>query len=307
MYKALAASVLLASLVACNQPTESAPASDSSPLLASAFGGQVTLQQIERELRHMNAEQRSRLLSDPAEFKKLVGVMLFQQRAVKVAEETGVLDDEYRFILERDRQRSIARRLASDQYEAAQVPDLEEEALAYYHENPQLFTPTPRLSISHIQLNAPTPEDKARRKPEAEKLLKQIREGADFGRLATDHSEDFGRYSAGDIGFIKKGDMVDEFWDAAYALEEGQISDLVETRVGWHIIRLDKRGPSSRTPFEQAKDAIIARLEEEHKKKAVEDWVLRVAPPDDVEIQQDTLDQWWNRRYEALRDSPKAE
>ncbi len=74
-----------------------------------------------------------------------------------------------------------------------------------------------------------------------EALLVQVREGADFAELATEHSDDPGTaVNGGDLGWFRRGGMVKEFEDAAFALFDGQVSEVVETQYGFHVIKVER-------------------------------------------------------------------
>lgn len=74
-------------------------------------------------------------------------------------------------------------------------------------------------------------------KAQAEKLLQKLHEGSDFGQLAGLYSDCPSKKVGGDLGFIKKGDMVKDFESAAFTLQKGQLSTIVETQFGYHIIK----------------------------------------------------------------------
>lgn len=75
---------------------------------------------------------------------------------------------------------------------------------------------------------------------EAHAILKQIKKGESFAKLAQEHSLDGSRKRGGDLGYFGRGMMVKEFEKAAFALEKGQVSDVIKTQFGYHIIkRLD--------------------------------------------------------------------
>ena len=73
---------------------------------------------------------------------------------------------------------------------------------------------------------------------EAEKLLEQLHDGADFEELAEEHSKCPSAQSGGDLGWFGRGQMVQEFEEAAFDLDEGTLSEPVQTEFGWHIIKV---------------------------------------------------------------------
>ncbi len=92
---------------------------------------------------------------------------------------------------------------------------------------------------SHILLAASTPEDITKRKPEAEALLKQLQDGADFAKIAEEKSEDPGsKVKGGDLGWAPRGVFVPEFDEAIFSMKQGELR-LVQSNFGWHIIKLE--------------------------------------------------------------------
>ena len=92
-------------------------------------------------------------------------------------------------------------------------------------------------------------------------MLKQVRGEADFAQLASENSGCPSAAQGGDLGFFGKGQMVPAFEQAAFTMEVDQVSDVVETRFGYHIIKVTGRKAASVTTFEQAKEDIIKQLE----------------------------------------------
>ncbi len=98
-------------------------------------------------------------------------------------------------------------------------------------------------------------------KEEAEKLLKKLKDGADFAKLAKEHSADRGTAAqGGDLGFFTKDQMVPEFAEAAYSLQPGEISDPVESPFGWHIIKLHERQPVPLPTLQEVRPQIEKQL-----------------------------------------------
>jgi peptidyl-prolyl cis-trans isomerase SurA len=98
------------------------------------------------------------------------------------------------------------------------------------------------VSISHIVITPKPTGDKVKKaRKQAEELMVRIKAGEDFAELAREYSEDPGSGSqGGDLGFFSRGTMVPEFEEAAFALKPGEMSDLVQTKYGFHIIRTDE-------------------------------------------------------------------
>ncbi len=96
---------------------------------------------------------------------------------------------------------------------------------------------------------------------EAKKIIDELHKGADFATLAKARSTDPGKEQGGDLGWFKKGDMLPEFSDAAFALKPGQITETpVHTRYGWHVIKLEDRRTAQPPSFEQSRDEIRQQL-----------------------------------------------
>jgi peptidyl-prolyl cis-trans isomerase C len=92
---------------------------------------------------------------------------------------------------------------------------------------------------------------------EAKQVVEQLKKGGDFAAIAKARSTDPGAAQGGDLGFFKKGEMVPEFAEAAFALKPGQVSDKpVKTQYGWHVIRVEERRTTPAPTFEQARDEL---------------------------------------------------
>ncbi len=116
---------------------------------------------------------------------------------------------------------------------------------------------------------------------EAEAILAQLEQGADFAELARERSQDPGSAPrGGDLGCVEQGRFVPEFEQAAQRLGEGELSAPVETQFGWHIVRLNRRTPERVRPFEEVEGAIRAQLEGLAIERLVQSLVARA----DVEI-----------------------
>ena len=130
----------------------------------------------------------------------------------------------------------------------------------YYNDNVQQYTTPEQVRASHILLET-TGKNEADVKKRAEEILKQVKGGADFAELAKKVSEDKGsKENGGDLDYFGRGRMVPEFEEVAFTLPPGQISDLVKSQFGYHIIKVvDKRAGSTR-PLEEVRVQIQQQL-----------------------------------------------
>lgn len=143
--------------------------------------------------------------------------------------------------------------------ETVQVPDADVEA--FYTQNKAQYTTEGRVRASHILLKTEG-KDEAAVKAKAETLLAQVKApGADFAALAKANSEDEGSaVNGGDLNYFGKGQMVPEFEQAAFALKSGDVSDLVKTTFGFHIIKVIDSQPEVSRPVAEVKPEIVDQL-----------------------------------------------
>ena len=145
-----------------------------------------------------------------------------------------------------------------------------------YEDNQQQYSTPEQLRASHILLKTEGKDDAAVKK-QAEDLLAKVKAGADFAQLATKFSEDeSSRVKGGDLDFFPKGQMVPEFDKAAFSMKVGEISPLVKSQYGYHIIKVtDKRAAATKSL-----DEVRAKIEDQIKWDRAQSEAQRVA--DDV-------------------------
>jgi peptidyl-prolyl cis-trans isomerase D len=130
----------------------------------------------------------------------------------------------------------------------------------FYNDNIAQYQTPEQIRASHILLNTAGKDEAVVRK-QAEDILKQARAGADFAALATKFSEDEGsKATGGDLDYFSRGRMVPEFENAAFALKPGEISDLVKSQYGFHIIKLVDRKPAVTRSFDEVRPQIEEQL-----------------------------------------------
>lgn len=148
----------------------------------------------------------------------------------------------------------------------------EADIKTFYDQNIARYKTPEQRRASHILINAPkdaSAADKAAAKAKAEKILEQVRKSpGDFAKLAKENSQDsVSAERGGDLNFFGKGDMVKPFEDAAFALKEGEISGLVQSDFGFHIIRVtDIKAPTTRE-LSEVKANIAAEIKRQQSGK----------------------------------------
>ena len=135
----------------------------------------------------------------------------------------------------------------------------EEEIENYYNQHLKDYWVSERLQLRHILFmmdNTLLEEDKRIKRQKARQALQKIRSGVDFAAVAKEFSEDISASTGGDLGEIERGKMVPEFEKAAFLLKEGEVSGLVETPYGLHIIKVDKVFPGKTLPLDEVQGGI---------------------------------------------------
>jgi peptidyl-prolyl cis-trans isomerase D len=148
-----------------------------------------------------------------------------------------------------------------------------EEVERYYRENEDQFSSPEEVRASHILFRFEG-RDEAEVRKQAEAVLKRAREGEDFAKLANQYTEEeIGRTRGGDLEYFGRGQMAREFEDAAFALKPGEVSDIVQTQFGLHIIKLTER----REPTIRTLEEVRGQIEDQIKSERAQDEAQRTA------------------------------
>src|SRR5690606_39185511 len=228
---------------------EAAPAPepvDPATVLATVGDDEIT----EGDLMLAAEELQAELQSVPADQRRafLLTVMIDMKLMADAAREDGLADSE-----------EFARRLAYLEEQALrreffnQIVETEvtEEAIqAAYDELAAQFTPEPEVRARHILVET---------EQEANDIRAEIEGGRDFD-AAAEYRTDGTASNGGDLGFFSTGMMVPEFEEAAFALEEGELSQPVQSQFGWHLIQLEERRVSEAPPLDQVRQQVAQQV-----------------------------------------------
>jgi peptidyl-prolyl cis-trans isomerase C len=161
------------------------------------------------------------------------------------------------------------------------------EARAFYDKNPDKFKQDDKVRASHILLKVdPKAPETTRQQTRGriDALLKRARSGEDFAVLAAKHSQDGTARQGGDLGYFARPEMVPAFSQAAFALKPGEISDIVATEYGFHIIKVTDRKPAATVPYEQASEQIVEFLTRQKKQERAGQFVDEVKKRARIEV-----------------------
>ena len=178
----------------------------------------------------------------------------------------NLTEADLRFQFERD---VAIRKLLDDQIGGKSTVS-EKESRAYYDSNLASFKKSEQVRASHILIKVDPGADEAKKaeaRTKIESLQAKLKNGEDFGALAKESSEGPSGPKGGDLGFFGRGQMVKPFEEVAFSMKPGQVSGMVETRFGYHLIMVTERTPESTLSYEEVKD----RLEQYLKQQKVQE------------------------------------
>jgi peptidyl-prolyl cis-trans isomerase D len=178
------------------------------------------------------------------------------------------------------------------------------EVEEYYQNNREKFEQPQKVKVRHILIKADAKdkEGSAKAMQKADSIREEAAKGKDFARLAKQHSEDLGtRDRGGEIGFITKGMVVPEFEEAAFSMKVGEISKVIQTQYGLHILKVEEVQEGSTQPLEKVKDQIEVLLKNRQARSMaydLADQAFAAASKDK------TLDRFAEEKKLAVRETP---
>jgi parvulin-like peptidyl-prolyl isomerase len=164
----------------------------------------------------------------------------------------------------------------------------EEDMKQYYKANREQFKKPEEVKARHILIKVSkdaSPDEKKTARKKADEILAKIKKGEDFASLAEKYSDDPGSAKkGGDLGYFPRGRMVKPFEDAAFSLNPGEVSDIVETKFGYHIIKLEEKRPAGYQPFEAVKNTIRKELIKKVQNEKLKEYVNRLMKERNVKL-----------------------
>ncbi|MFW5783021.1 MAG: peptidylprolyl isomerase [Spirochaetota bacterium] len=198
-------------------------------------------------------------------------------------ETNGVTEEELR--------EQIGRNALIQQLISTAVPEpgevTEDEIQDFYDENPEFFEQGEQISARHILIDTQELESEAEiedARQRAEDVRQELIDGADFATVAQERSEGPSATRGGDLGTFGRGQMVPAFEEAAFALEEDEISQVVESEFGFHVIQVTEKMESGLAPVDQVSQSIRQYLGQQKQADALDGYVEELREEADVRV-----------------------
>lgn len=222
----------------------------------------------------LTAEKKEEIFNDHYEY-FLLQNQLTEEQFVNILNMQGIggLADYKALFMEQNEMVLLINELQSSIIDSVEVSDAEIEE--YYNNNKAGFTVEEQVQASHILV-----EDEAT----AKEILDKLNSGSDYAELAKEYSIDGSASRGGNLGFFPRGRMVKPFEEAAFALEVGEISGIVKTDFGYHIIMVTDRQEAGTISLEESRDNIRDTLLHQKQMETLRNYLIELRENAVVEI-----------------------
>ncbi len=163
----------------------------------------------------------------------------------------------------------------------------EKELLDFYQKHVDRYQTRLTYRPGHILFIVPkeaTPEEVSETRRKCQQVLEKIRKGGDFGEMAILYSQDASSKDRGDLGYFKQGELLPDFEREATRLKVGEVSGIVRTQFGFHIIKLLDRKGGGPAPFEEVKEKVQADYYDKEMEKAFNEFLSKLKEKSLIEI-----------------------
>jgi len=160
------------------------------------------------------------------------------------------------------------------------------EVKDYYNSNLEDFKVPDQVRARHILIRVPRDASEVRRKEALEAIQKaaeRIQKGEAFEQVAKEVSQDGSALQGGDLGYFGRGRVVPEFEKVAFSLEKGQLSDIVQTQFGYHLIKVEDRRPAGTKLFQEVASGIEGLLKRMKAESLGRDYIEKLRAEGEIE------------------------
>lgn len=288
-----AAALLLSAFLASTPQSSLA----SDPLANDGITS-ISAPELKSELKALSPDVRSRVTSDKAAVARFAADILQDRRIAEAAVAAGIdKSEEIKAQIRKAARETINRKYMNDEIAKAtrSLPDFRALAQEQFETNKSSYVVPEAVRVSHILIRVDV-EDERRQEPEMREkalmVLGKIKDGGDFSELAKQYSDDTGSGSkGGEIpGWVERGKTVPPFEKKAFEMKPGELSGLVRSRFGFHIIKLHEHRKASQQAFSAVEPQLVAKLKQDFLSARREEVIKRYASTQPVEITDQFLD-----------------
>lgn len=272
----------------------SVPAEEINPVVGKSADYTFRATDLERLVAAQPAEIQKRFQDAPEQRVNLVRQLMTQKAVAARARKEGFdrkpdFKEQLGHVIDDFMTREYLARVV-----AASVTVPEDDVKKYYKENESKFLIQEQVKTRHIFVEAPKEmkeEDKRKALLKIEALQQRLKNGEAFAKVAQEASEDAESAKlGGELGTISPGGTsAEEFEKAAFALKAGEVSGVVTTPYGYHIIKVDERKEKRTATLDEARDYIFKKLQNEYEAKKVQEFVEQVSKEAGVEVFADRI------------------
>lgn len=291
----IALALCVAGAFGCKQGAKTEGGGSKGAVLAEVNGAKITDADFYKELETLPPYLKP-MTETPEGKKEMLDTMVVRELILQQAEKDGVdKSPQVAQKLEELKKRVVVEAFLKKKVEEmAKVSD--DDLKAYYEKNKEKFKTGDQIRASHILVKSAD---------EAKAVQKDLQGGADFAAEAKKHSIDGAAQKGGDLGWFGKGSMLPDFENVAFSLKEGQTSGIVQTKFGYHIIKLTgKRGAGARS-FEEVKDQLKQALLPEKQQEAFKKLKEEMKKGAKLNVHEDALKGLKNKGPEEAKAQPE--
>lgn len=266
---------------------------EDDPVLARAGKHEFKKSDLDRFLSYAPPLLRQQMQTNPEKLEMLIRHLMKQKIIADISRKEGFdrkkdVQEQLQYLTEDFLAREY---IISAIVEKTSVSD--DEVKEYYERNKEKFTTPEQVKASHILVKinlGASPEEKKKAREKAKQILEWLKKGEKFETLAEQYSEDQqSKTRGGSIGYIARGRMPKSFDEQAFSMKPGQISDVVETDYGYHIIQVEDHRDAVIKTFDEVKGSIKEQLKNELANSKVEEFTKKALKDAGLEIYTERL------------------
>ncbi len=268
-------------------------AAESDPVIAKAGDYVLKMSDLNRLISYYPADKQKYLQDDPARKVTLIKRMLEVRIIASIAKNEGFdknqeIREQLEYMVDDFLSREYLGKIVSKD-----VTVSDHDIKQFYEANKDKFKVPEEVRARHILVHVShnaTDEERKKAKEKIGELRERLIKGEDFAKLASEYSDDPGtKKRGGDTDYFARGKMVKPFENAAFSLKPGEISDIVETKFGYHIIKVEDRREARTMSLDEAKASISAKLRNDIINSKAEQFIRDATKKAGMEIFEDRI------------------